>query len=90
MITTTRFQSPLYHPRDVTEGESPLEEPGHGDLVGGVERARSRPSLRRRIAREPQARKGVRVRALEGELAHGREIERRNRHVGALGEVQGV
>src|SRR5688500_13352409 len=55
-------QRPLDHVRDAQERQPVVEESCHGDLIGGIEHARRRPSCLPGGPAERQARKGVLIR----------------------------
>ena len=81
----------LDHLRDAEERQPAVEERVHGDLVGGVEHARRGAAgdapPRARAAGTGTPRSST---ALERQRAELGQVERRDRHVGALGIVQRV
>ena len=58
------------------KGQPPLEKSGDGHLVGGIQGARQRATLAKRLLRQRQAGKLPRRDFFEVELAKGRPIER--------------
>ena len=75
---------------DAGERDPPVEERRDGDLVGGVEHARRGSAGPAGLARQAQAREGLLVGRLEGQLSDRREVEPRHVDVGAVGMVKRV
>ena len=70
-----RIERPLDDLRDRRERDAAVENALHRHLVGGVQHARRRTPRLPGLARQPQAREGVQVGRLEGELTDLGKVE---------------
>ena len=69
----------LEQARDPGEVEAPVEEAGHGDVVGGDQRRRRPRPEAARLASDPQRREARLVRRAEIEARRGHEVRRGGR-----------
>ena len=80
----------LDHVGDIQEPQAPAEERVHGDLVGGVHRARRGAAGARGVAGDAHAAERLLVDGLERQAAELDQVERPDGDVDALGVVQRV